>query len=296
MTPLRWALEYAALGWRVMPCHWMIDGACSCGRECGSPGKHPRPRKGSHDATLDGRQIDGWWRSIWPAANIGVATGQASGLYVIDLDGPQAIDEWDGLELAHGEAPTLTARTGGGGQHRYYKLPPRFRLGNTAKRIAPHIDSRGEGGYVLAPPSNHRSGQAYEWENWPTPPADFPAWLARLTHDASKQQKQPRAPAPIARATNDDALGIRIIQEEAEKVALTKPGGRNDQLFKSATSVFELVAGGDIRMDPAWAAMHEAGLIAGLTEREITATLNSAVGAAADSPRHIRTRQEGAAT
>lgn len=300
MTPHEWAMAYVDRGWRVMPCHWMMldenfDRSCSCGaQDCGSPGKHPRPRRGSHDATLSGQQVDGWWRSIWPKANIGIATGQASDLYVIDLDGQAAIDEWAALELAHGDAPTLTCRTGGGGQHRYYKLPPRLRLANTAKRIAPHIDSRGDGGYVLAPPSNHRSGRDYEWANWPTVPAPIPPWLGRMLIGVPDAPR--RAPAPIRRGQDDDPVAIRILTDEARTVAETQPGSRNEQLFKSAASVFSIVMGGDLRIEAAWAAMEEAGLACGLTQAEVSRTINSAVDAAKSTPRRIRTRQLGGAS
>lgn len=298
--PMQAALEYAARGWAVMPCHHMrldenFDRACSCGRaDCGSPGKHPRPRRGVHDATTSDEQIVGWWRHTLPGSNVAVATGAASGIYVVDLDGADAIAEWDAMEMLYGATATLAAITGGGGRHLYFALPPRVRLPNTAKRIGAHIDTRGDGGYVLAPPSNHRSGRAYRWENWPAMPAPMPGWLNRLL-SRSAAPPRPRPPAPIRRAQRDDPAGVRILTEEAQKVAATQPGGRNEQLFRSAASVFSLVMGGDIRMEAAWAAMEEAGLACGLKQHEVSRTINSAIDAAKDTPRRIRTRQIGGA-
>jgi hypothetical protein len=289
MSQLQWALEYAARGWAVMPCHWTQNGLCSCGApDCGSPGKHPRPRRGSHDATTSDVQIAGWWRDIWPRANIGIATGSVSGLYVIDLDGPEAVAEWATLEPIT-DPPTLQADTGGGGRHIYYQQGA-VKRPNTAKRIGRRIDSRGEGGYVLAPESNHRSGGTYRWRNWPCAVQPLPAWvIARLADATVEPMRRPRS--SIIRAIGgDDPAGIKVLNDEFDAVVNTAPGGRNDQLFKSASAVFGLVAGGDIRLELALDALEQAGLMAGLTSREVKTTLASAQARA--EPRRIRTRQE----
>ena len=84
-TPLAWAKFYASLGWHVFPIYEITNHKCSCGRSCESPGKHPRTSNGWKDATVDDATIEAWW-SQWPAANIGIATGSASGLVVVDED------------------------------------------------------------------------------------------------------------------------------------------------------------------------------------------------------------------
>ena len=82
------ALRFARRGWRVLPLHTASDGKCSCaaGQSCKHPGKHPRTRNGVKDATTDRTIIKAWWKR-WPDANIGIATGQTSGIFVLDVDG-----------------------------------------------------------------------------------------------------------------------------------------------------------------------------------------------------------------
>src|SRR4051812_2377093 len=111
---LKSALGYAARGWQVFPCHFMTDGACSCGRECHSPGKHPMTPNGFKDATNDVEQIRRWWE--WaPEANVGIRTGPESGIMVVDLDGEVGIEAFANLVSENGPLPmSPVARTGGG--------------------------------------------------------------------------------------------------------------------------------------------------------------------------------------
>src|SRR5579884_1684144 len=84
--PLEAALAYAGWGWAVFPLHAVVDGRCSCRRAaCAHPAKHPVTRHGLLEATRDPARIRLWW-ARWPWANIGVATGAASGLVVVDVD------------------------------------------------------------------------------------------------------------------------------------------------------------------------------------------------------------------
>jgi hypothetical protein len=92
----------------------------SCGRQgCSSPGKHPWVRRGLHEATTDEAQITEWWRR-WPHANVAIATGERSGIVVIDIDLPRALPSLD--VLIHKLPRTLTALTGGGGIHLVYGI------------------------------------------------------------------------------------------------------------------------------------------------------------------------------
>src|SRR5690242_19263286 len=80
------ALEYAARGWPVFPLHSIQAGACTCGKTpCGSAGKHPHTAHGVKDASTSDYVIRGWW-TRWQDANVGIATGVASGLVVLDVD------------------------------------------------------------------------------------------------------------------------------------------------------------------------------------------------------------------
>ena len=75
VAPLAAALRYVRWGWAVFPCHEPVHGQCSCGHDdCASPAKHPRTRRGLHDATTDPAPVTDWWHR-WPTANLGVRNG-----------------------------------------------------------------------------------------------------------------------------------------------------------------------------------------------------------------------------
>ena len=165
------AVRYASTyDWAVFPVHSIRDGACTCSQpDCGSPGKHPRTAKGLNDATKDQQVIKGWWEQ-WPDSNIGVRTGQVSGIMAVDLDvkdeNVNGITNWYELLDDHGSASTMTAFTGSGGQHWIYKLPANVEVRNDAgTKLARGIDVRGDGGYIVVAPSLHISGETYQWED-----------------------------------------------------------------------------------------------------------------------------------
>ena len=158
------ALGYGAKGWGVLPLHQPKNGVCSCGKpDCGSPAKHPLTTNGLKDASTNPEQINKWW-TRWPDANIGVITGKVSGIVVVDVDPEKGgMESWNELQDIHGRVDTLTAVTGGGGIHLYFQAPAE-ELKSTAGEMGPGLDTRAEGGYVVAPPSMHISGRRYEWE------------------------------------------------------------------------------------------------------------------------------------
>lgn len=158
------ALEHAKRGWPVIPLHNPIGNACSCGRQdCSSVGKHPRTKNGVHDATTKPITICEWWNR-WPEANIGIATGATSQLVVVDIDPRHAGDKsWENFVAEYSPEATLEVSTGGGGKHLYYRFPAEG-IGNRTN-ILPGVDIRGDGGYIVAPPSVHGSGGTYQWSN-----------------------------------------------------------------------------------------------------------------------------------
>jgi hypothetical protein len=150
------ALDYAARGLAVFPCWWPIDGHCACGDpQCESPAKHPLGAAVPHgfrDATIDPARIRRWWRR-WPQANVAIATGRVSGIYVLDVDAHRAGDDTLATLEQRFSAlpPTVTVQTPQGGRHYYFTMPSVAVL--CRSDVLPGIDLRGDGGYVLAPPS-----------------------------------------------------------------------------------------------------------------------------------------------
>lgn len=190
------ALNYARLSFRVVPCHTPIikngTSTCSCRREdCGKNiGKHPRIKNWAKEATTDEAIIRKWW-GWWPDANVGILTGEKSGIAVLDIDprngGEYSLEE---LEDKYGKIPdTLTAHTGGGGKHFYFKYP----TGKTvpSKDLAPGLEIGSNGRMVVVSPSLHYSGKRYIWEDGEGPEtatiAPMPEWLIDLAVNGQGQ-------------------------------------------------------------------------------------------------------------
>jgi hypothetical protein len=144
----QWALALARRGLWVFPCR--------------PRDKLPATPHGFKDATTDADIIEQWWRQE-PECNIGIATGQRSGVFVVDVDGEDAEAELRKLEAQHGALPATVESITARGRHLYFAWAAEHPVRNTAGKIAPGVDTRGEAGYVLAPPSVHRTGRVYAW-------------------------------------------------------------------------------------------------------------------------------------
>jgi hypothetical protein len=186
-----YALLYIGLGWKVFPVWNVVDGglehdgrwvcACGLGGACDRPGKHPiadLAPGGLNDASSERGDIERWWGAR-PDASIGVATGRASGLTVIDADaseGKPGVVNLTRICAENGGVPaTFVVNTGGGGLHLYFKYSDALPTGNNV--LAEAIDVRNDGGYVIAPPSSHASGGSYKWRQDAAELLDLPAWL-----------------------------------------------------------------------------------------------------------------------
>ena len=193
-------------------------------------GKIPLTAHGCKEATRDRAQVESWW-SQYPSANIGIATGEINGLLVIDVDikhdqGKYGDESLKDLESELGELPeTWTAITGSGGLHYYFRYPEGHEVKNSASKLGQDIDIRGQGGYVVAPPSVHpETGQRYEWESSSDPTeielAELPEkWLERLE-----------------RKVTGETLGES--QKRVFEIPETIPeGARNDTLFRYGASL-----------------------------------------------------------
>ncbi|MEX2186168.1 MAG: DUF3987 domain-containing protein [Pirellulales bacterium] len=240
------ALQYAAMGLAVFPVHSVGDGRCTCGdANCDRVAKHPRTINGLKDGTTDERTIRAWWRR-WPDANVAIATGADSNIVVIDNDPRNGGDETLArLEHEHGELPlTPTVLTGGedGGNHFAFAhpgIPIKNRTGG--KGGWPEgLDVRGDGGYVVAPPSIHASGRRYQWKPGLTladvERAALPAWLLdKMTADEASPSLQPRSESTKRRAPDSDhELLITAATRYTAAVSGQAKGGRDDAAFNLA--------------------------------------------------------------
>ncbi len=208
------ALWYAEqMNWLIIPLHTPdADGVCSCsaGPRCKSAGKHPRVEH-LKDASRDLGQIKDWWRE-WPDANVGIAVGEESGVIVIDVDprngGRETLKE---LIEDFGPVPNvLTAKTGGGGRHFYcaYSEEP------TVYKPGKGIEIKAKG-LVVAAPSHHESGAAYQWVKKPNPATtlpELPQWCLDESSSvdsegkARRKSRTPKAPVVLYSGERDDML------------------------------------------------------------------------------------------
>jgi hypothetical protein len=260
------ALGYASRGIPVLPLHYplphhrgvqpvtddgqlahpMVDTGCSCrDPDCGQVGKHPLGNLVPHgvtDATTNRARILAWW-TRHPSANIGLASGYL--FDVLDVDGPQGDHAIRTLAVAHGfQSSGPLVRTGGGGWH-FYLAPTG--LGNVHPEDLEHVDWRGRGGYVVAPPSRHASGHPYQWapgRDLDTPPGPVPAVL--LERLRPRQLQRPRGAVQLPAIA--DGLGDRYARAalvgELARVASAPVGQRNRQLWESTRNLYNLVATG----------------------------------------------------
>lgn len=146
-------------------------------------GKKPATANGLHDASCDYGKLHGWW-GLHPERGIGVPTGEPSGVWVLDLDGDEGRASVKDLQREHGSLPETVVTRTRRGWHVYFTMPDGVEIRNSAGKVAPGIDVRGTGGYVVIPPSPHPSGERYRWADGRSPeeikPARPPAWLVEL--------------------------------------------------------------------------------------------------------------------
>jgi Bifunctional DNA primase/polymerase, N-terminal len=284
------ALEYAARGIPVYPVHWprRIPGgaslACSCprGPSCDRPAKHPLVRHGRSDATTDPGQLERWW-SRWPQANLGLATGVV--FDALDVDGPAGLAALHQLARTAGlRLPGPVVRTGGGGWHAWFRPTG---LGNRPPRDLAHVDWRGRGGAVLAPPSRHVSGQHYCWVRTlhQAPLPEVPAALrARLDPNPPTTPRPPRTLEP---AGVGHPYGHRVLAAELAALSRATPGHRNHTLNQTAFKVYRYVASGLLDEEEVTATFTQAALAIGLDPAEVGRTLASARTAGLANPRTV---------
>src|SRR5262249_15108592 len=130
--------------------------------------------------TTDINLVAGWWATR--TFNIGIATGEGSGIWVLDVDGDEGEATLRGFETKNGTLPPTVEAITGKGRHLYWRWPGEREIRNRQVSLDfPGIDVRGNGGYVLAPPSIHPSGRSYSWSVDSSDTfEDAPDWLIDL--------------------------------------------------------------------------------------------------------------------
>ena len=248
-------------------------------------GKRPLGRlakHGCHDATTSLDTVRAWWLEA-PEANIGMATGDPSGIVVVDLDGTEGLRAWEALLVGRDPVRTLTTETGRGGRHLFFKDPGDGAIRNTAGKLGKCIDTRGTGGYIVVPPS--RTENPYRWLNR-DPVAPMPAWLLEALEDQPEAEPATRQPddrdwtylQPYAR---------KALDNEVESVASAPKGSRNHTLNQAAFNLGQFIAAGALDRHTVEVELGFAAGTAGLSAGEIRKTIISGINAGEKHPREV---------
>jgi hypothetical protein len=213
------ALDYAARGWQVFPA---------------PPGTKKGYKKAEDQGgrrwgcTANPQEIAADW-ARWPHANVGIACGPASGLFVVEADtieghGVDGVGNLAALIAQRGSLPpTIEALSPSGSRHLYFAWPDGHDVRNSEGRIAPGIDVRGEGGVVIAPPSV-KPGHPLPYR-WIRPPGVFklavcPGWLLQLCVAKEAQRKDAFGP------------GLRVVTSDADEQVLAWLYTRSNSLCR----------------------------------------------------------------
>jgi len=288
-SPKEAALAWAKAGLPVFPCK--LD-------------KSPFTSHSFKNASRDLQQVEAWWTAK-PYAMIGLPTGPVSGVWVLDIDAPKEGRPADGrvslaeLEAKHGPLPaTRTHATAGGGLHLLFRYPTEREIARTVKQIAPGLDVKAAGGYVIVPPSvNGDEGKAYSVLD-ASPPVDAPAWLLDLAFPPfTAPVPLDRVPASQRRVQGGDLhpyVEAAVAGDLAELSAASE-GTRNDTLNAVSFNLGKWVGGGELSEAEARDALKRGAAACGLDEREAEKTIDSGLPAGMREPRIVpesKPRQE----
>jgi len=242
-------------------------------------------------ATSDLAQVRAWWTQ-WPDANIGLATGERSGVFVLDIDGPEGFASFDQLEAEHGEVPDTQWVSTGKGSHLYWQCPrghdPGRRIG-----VRPGLDLIGGSGYLVLPPSIHPSGREYLWGEAEVAIPMAPDWLRELEKPKPVSSRTstvfavaPRLPRPAQDGpVQDPPSYLRgVVRAASRAVAGAAEGTRNHELFKQAAWVCSVATALSLDDGTALRDVWHAARMVGLEEREIERTLQSALEKGRSNP------------
>jgi hypothetical protein len=267
------ALEYARRGLPVFPVWPAIPMLaphtgfmCGCGSlRCDSPAKHPMGRlvpRGLLDASTEESMVRHWWACRFDA-NPAINT---RGLVVVDVDPNKGgNDTMRDLVSKHGKLPpTWRVITGGGGRHVYFRdSTGNIRSGTEV--LGPGVDIRANGGSVIAPPSTHKSGGQYRWEDGRCPEdlplADAPAWLV---YELTKPKASTLSPAAWRE------LAGKVVGEGGRNMSITRLSGHLLRRYVDPVVVLQLMVGWNAAYcQPPLAGDEVAKIVRSITEREV---------------------------
>ena len=289
------ALAYAARGWPVFPCN-PRDKTPLVKADRDAANKPIKGTGGVKRATTDAEQILAWWMQ-WPTAMIGLAMGD-NALFALDFD-PRCDEatgeEWtlDRLkseletQIAASLPASLAVRTPSGGVHVYFPQPAEGEAIRNRGNLPKHVDVRGVGGYVIAPPSRMADGREYRWLRGD---ADAPIVAAPASLIEVLQTRKAATP----RGTPEQGSGVEryalaALDRECADIRGAERGKRQDALNRGAFSVAQLVSAGALAEQSSRMAVMAAALAnpGNDDQRAIEATIDSGWAAGLAAPRDL---------
>jgi hypothetical protein len=272
ITPLDMLRGYLGRGWALVPLHDVSAGHCSCrrGPDCSSAGKHPRYEKWQEEGQLVRDELVlAALLQAHPEWNWGVATGRASGIWVLDYDAAHeaGVLAWlldRGLDFA--DIWTLTlGPTGGGGRHYVFELPPDFEVRGSQTRnrygLPPGLDVRGHHGQIVVAPSVSGKGP-YGGVLIDAPVRRAPSWLEEMLRpapDTPPVEKPQDLYGLLAQPVGPDARALAYARSAVtgalRELAEAPEGTRNDTAYRVACRLHELA-------NASWSGYDESVLLA----------------------------------
>jgi hypothetical protein len=229
------ALAYAVHGFAVLP----------IGRN-----KHPLIENGTRAACVDPAVNSTWWGK-YRSANVAIATGPISRIWVLDVDGNEGRASLQALMERHGILPRTPANVTSRGCYLVFGMPDHGRLPrNVVGKVGRGLDVRCDGACFTAPPSVHESGHVYRWAKgrsiFDLPAPHAPDWLVEM----ACRLPEPKRPVALARPPTDDSWGPcpaysrAALDCAARAIAGAPPGRQEATLNTEAFTIGQLVAGG----------------------------------------------------
>jgi len=294
------AVWYATkFGWFVFPVWWINPhtGHCACqeGPNCTRPGKHPLVGQWKVAATNFDKTIMHWWKK-WPLANIAIITGRKSGLVVVDIDLKDKISGIkanlsfpDLVEEIQLNTNTITAITGSGGKHLFYKYPEIDKKIPCVTNLRNGIDIRADDGYVVVPPSIHISGKRYSWNMYFKPSKakllELNDKLLKLILEkktptkppTKKKQKKDKDKDILLKNIHTTKFGYSLLRIHIKELNEAEKGTRNDTLNKISYTIGGYISTGFINEYEAIVELKNAAKKIGLSENEASRTIQSGI-------------------
>lgn len=287
MIHLPEALRLAALGWQVFalgPTGFPFPNCRGCAETCSTPSDYDACDHlvchGCYAGTTDVDRLTAMWEHL-PHALVGIRTGRPSGIFVLDFDmhttdkdGNNALQR---LMRDGSLFKSVAAKTGGGGMHLYYRHPGELSVPNDNRgKLAPGVDVKGEGGYVIAPPSAKRGKPSYSWIPGLDP---WSQKIASLSMEAlltiTKSDDRPISLNPHKVTVCDDAQILWKWEDALEDLRDATSGERNELLYRAACRGGEVVASGQLASATLISLLEVAAAEAGLKSSEIRQTIRS---------------------